>query len=77
MFKAFLEAATAFLRAWPLFASAKLYKQLDKIDDEIFNLGLGGSPYDKLRIEQLGKRRLRIAEQIRALRPADSDLGPG
>ena len=77
MLTAFLKAATAFLNAWPLFASAKLYKQLDKIDDEIFSLGLDGSPVAKLRLEQLGKRRDRIRQQIRLIRPTDDHTGPG
>ena len=76
MVKAFFQAATAFLYAWPLFASAKLNRQIDKIDDEIFTLGIDGSPYAKLRMEQLAKRRKRIVEQVSALRPADSDLDP-
>jgi len=76
MLKAFFQAATAFLNAWPLFAASKLHRQIDKIDDEIFELGMDGSGYSKLRIEQLGKRRKRIAEQLSALRPADSDLDP-
>lgn len=73
MVKAFFKAATAFLYAWPLFASAKLHKQIDEIDDEIFTLGLDGSGFAKLRIEQLGKRRKRIVEQISTLRPSDNN----
>ena len=76
MLKAFFQAATAFLNAWPLFAASKLHNQIDEIDDEIFKLGLDGSGFAKLRIEQLGKRRERLVEQISALRPADSDLDP-
>lgn len=76
MLKAFFQAATAFLNAWPLFAASKLHRQIDEIDDEIFKLGLDGSGFAKLRIEQLGKRRKRIAEQISTLRSSDVDPNP-
>tara|TARA_R110000803_G_scaffold19510_4_gene50986 strand:+ start:1316 stop:1549 length:234 start_codon:yes stop_codon:yes gene_type:complete len=72
--KAFFQAATAFLRAWPLFQLSKLHKQIHEIDDEIFSLGLDGSPFSKLRIEQLHKRKRGIVEQIRVIRPTNGDL---
>lgn len=71
--KAFFQAATVFLRAWPLFQLANLQKQIHEIEDEIFDLGLDGSPSAKLRIEQLAKRKSGIAEQIRALRSTNGD----
>lgn len=71
--KSFLEAATSYLKVLPLLHTSKLYKQIHKIDDEIYILGLSGSPDDKLRIEQLAKRKARILEQIRAIRPANRD----
>ena len=73
MLKAFFKAATAFFRAVPLFAASQLNKQADDLEDEIYSLGLDGSPTSKLRIEQLARRRGRILEQIRFIRPADPD----
>jgi hypothetical protein len=71
--KAFFQAATAFLKAWPLFQLSKLHKQIHEIEDEIFDLGLDGSPFAKLRIEQLAKRKSGIVEQIRVIRPTNGD----
>jgi hypothetical protein len=75
MVKALFKAVTAFFNAWPLFVLAKLHREIDEIADEIFSLGVDGSPSAKLRIEQLAERRSRIVKQVRALRPADSDVG--
>jgi len=73
--KAFFQAATALLRAWPLFELSKLHKQIHEIEDDIFNLGVDGSPFAKLRIEQLNERKERIVEQISSIRSPDGDIG--
>ena len=74
MIKALFRAVTAFFNAWPLFVLAKLHREIDEIADEIYSLGVDGSPSAKLRIDQLAKRRSRIVEQICALRPTDLDV---
>ena len=74
MIKALFRAVTAFFNAWPLFVLAKLHREIDEIADEIYSLGVDGSPSAKLRIDQLAKRRSRIVDQICALRPTDLDV---
>lgn len=75
---ALFQAATAWLKVWPLWKIQTLESKLDALEDEILRLGDRGDPADKLRIELLAKRKARLTESIRSLRSAigDSDQGP-
>ena len=76
-FKALLLAATAFLKVMPLLQLRSMYKDLEKHEDEIFNLAASGSAADELRMEVLNKRRDRINQHIRTLRSSIGDLDQG
>lgn len=67
---AFFQAATAFLKVWPLFYLSKLENQIDEIDREIYMLGFVGSTSSGLRIDKLGEKKQRIVESVRAIRSA-------
>ena len=64
------EAATAFLRFYPLRQLMQLENELDEIEDEIFSVGLSVVPdgADFLRLETLQKRKRRVIEQISFIR---------
>ena len=64
------EAATAFLRVYPLRQLMQLENKLDDLEDEIFSFSLSVDPdgTDFLRLETLQKRKLRIVEQISFIR---------
>ena len=66
---AFFLAATSFLKVWPIVEQRKLYRQIERYEDQIYELGLSGpDPADKLRIEILAARKRRATKQISDLR---------
>jgi len=70
-----LKAATMFMRYLaPLAVSRQLNKDLDKIEDEIFDCSINASESDILRIEKLKQRKLRIVEQLSIIRSVFSDI---
>jgi len=70
-----LKAATMFMRYLaPLAVSRQLNKDLDKIEDEIFDCSINASESDILRIEKLKQRKRRIVEQLSIIRSVFSDI---
>ncbi len=74
---ALFQAATAFLRVWPLWKLHQLQTRYEDLEDEIIRLGDVGDPAGKLRIELLHQRKQRLAQSIRTLRSAVSDPDRG
>lgn len=77
LLRAFLLAATAYLKVLPLLHLRSLYQDLDNYDDEIFTLAASGTAADELRMELLAKRKGRVDKQIRAIRSSSSDADKG
>jgi len=70
-----LQAVTVFLRfVAPLAVSRQLNRDLDKIEDEIFDCSINASESDILRIEKLRRRESRLIEQLGTIRSVFSDL---
>jgi hypothetical protein len=65
-----VEAATAFLRFYPLRQLAQLENKLDDIEDEIRDIAVSDKPNspDLLRLGTLAKRKGRVLDQIRFIR---------
>lgn len=74
---ALFQAATAFLRVWPLWKLHQLQTRYEELEDEIIDLGNRGDAAGKLRIELLHRRKQRLAESIRALRSANGHPDQG
>ena len=72
--RALVAAATAYLRVLPIIHLRKLYNEHDQISDEIFSLGVTGTPASLMRLELLAKRRERLDQQISAIRSASGDI---
>ena len=64
------EAATTFLRFYPLRQLAQLENKLDEIEDEIRDIAVSNEPNstDLLRLGTLAKRKERVLEQISFIR---------
>ena len=61
---AFLLAATAYLERWHAWKHIDLEKELQSLDDEIYNLSFDPSPDNLLRIEYIREKKIK---PIRAL----------
>jgi len=69
-----LSAAAAFLRfVYPVKVMRTIQLEIEKYEDEIFNLGNDGTPHAKLRMETISKRKDRASEQLRIIRSAFGD----
>ena len=68
LIKAFLMAATAYLKILPALRLRSIYNDLDFHEDEIHELASSGTAADELRMEQLAKRKRRCLEQIELIR---------
>lgn len=58
----------------PLAVSRQLNKDLDEIEDEIFDRSINATESDILRIEKLKKRESRLIEQLGTIRSVFSDI---
>ncbi len=71
-----LNALAAFLQyVYPAKQLREISKDIEKYEDEIFDLGFSGTAADKLRIEIVAKRKKRADQQLAAIQSiyGDSD----
>lgn len=69
-----LDALAAFLRyVYPAKQLREISREIEKYEDEIFELGDSGTAADKLRIEIIAKRKQRANQQLEIIRSVYGD----